>query len=216
MKIEMCGTRRPSVVLAAVLSPLLVALWGARVHAVTLEGPCAVRAAARCATAVQGFPLRPSLAPEAGCVRTADGEPSDVVVGSEALAWAEPDLSKGAILRLARTAAWEGASGPEVVVPREDWRTVARAVFREPKPMAAPEVSVSPAPSAMAEGVVLRGVGSHAAPRPRRRVASDAASVTRMSVRWWHPLPLLPGLLALAVSVRGMVRAEPREALVRC
>jgi len=200
----------------ATLVPLLAVLWGVEAQAVTLEGSGAVCGGARCAAAAEGRPSPGELGEGASVLDAGAAGVSGAQGRDGVPAWAQPEVSRESILRLARTAADGDPSMPAGAQLGEDWRALARGALRGSDPEVVVVAARTPLsrPSVVEESLGLWSGGSCAAPRPSRHVVS--ASTTVVALRWWHSVPLLPGLLALAVSVRGIARNRPSQLLVRC
>ncbi len=205
------GARRWVHAMAMVsLTPLLLALWAGQVEAVTLEGARAILAARRCAVALEGLAVEPGALADAAALEAAVPEPAPWPERGTAVAWAEPDLSRRAILRLTRAAADRTAPTSAQLSESMDRGGPAAGA----PPAAAPEAPPA-GPVATRKPTAAEQIKPVTQLRPYApqwgEARARAAGRARVRFAWWHALPLLPGLLALAVSMRGLARTRRRR-----
>ena len=199
---------RLSAVMMACQTALLLALWGGRAQAVTLEEPGAMRTPALCAMAPEALPEQEGLLAREVLSRVVLTDPLPPTAREEVPTWGEPDLSEEAVLRLTRAARCQ-VSGPEPVSAGMDCRAEAGVVVRGPAAQAAePRGKASVAEHVQPATQLRAYVPSRRVPRAER----PQGWMSRLA--WWHALPVVPGLLALVASVRGLTSLRRRERCV--
>ena len=195
----------------ASLTPLLLLLWGSQVQAVTLEAPSVLRAAARFAQATPGLTEDLKTEAELGTLDVTARAPAPEPVTTEG---GEAGASTGEALRLTQAAARREVSIPTAVSLTERSSMGPWAAQAGLGGLGAS----APAPTAAAEADRALGFGRvsmlvlGATQRPEAQPAPPRAIAVR--VRWWMALPLLPGLAALVVSMRGLARTRTRRRYV--
>ena len=205
---------RLSAVMMACQTALLLALWGGRAQAVTLEEPGAMRTPALCAMAPEALPEQEGLLAREVLSRVVLTDPLPPTAREEVPTWGEPDLSEEAILRLTRPAARCKVSGPEPVSAGTDRRVpdgvmvVRGPAARAAEPSGKASVAEKAKPATQLRAYVP----------PRRVPRAERPQGRRIRLAWWHALPVAPGLLALVASVRGLTNLRRREryALAEC
>lgn len=193
--------------LVAGLTPLLLALWGGQVQAVTVEATGALRSARRCVDALQGMPGTPGLLTDDATLRLVVPGACAPRHGYAAVPWAEPDLSQDAILRLSRA-----LRDPEVTDPRAPRFTDERGAHSAVADVAEPTVLLGSRGGEVAAAELLKPVTYLRPYAPRWRDAdAEATERAAAGLAWWHGLPLVPGLVAVIASVRGLVLTRRRR-----
>ncbi|MFW6164119.1 MAG: hypothetical protein ACODAJ_15230, partial [Planctomycetota bacterium] len=129
--------------------------------------------------------------------------------GYAAVPWAEPDLSEGAILSVAR--AWAGAEVAQTMAAQCDGSERGDGTAAE---VTEPGTLLVSRDCEVTATELLKAVTCLRPYAPRWRDA-DAQAALRGQARlaWWHSLPLVPGLVALVASARGLVRTRRRYPL---
>lgn len=193
----------------ASLTPLLLLLWGSQVQAVTIEAPSALRAAERCvesAAAIAGLD-------DAGPGLTV-GTLAEVEAETPVPAEIDAPEATGVELRMTHAAARRELSASPAVSLTEERRLGAWAATAGLGGLGA--LSLSPAEAAAADRALGFGrVSTLVLGAVRREEASPApASELKIQIKWWMALPLLPGLVALVISVRGIAKSRTRQCYV--